>query len=315
MYNTPPSHGHSGDRGGARSRSPLRGERAFGPGVLGAAVLALCAVGLLAGCHGTPRTPEARPVRFTVVAYNVEFGNRGTAEEIGEALKSYEPDVVAFNEVPGGDWVQRAGVVLDMPYCYVGEVSSANHADKYKAVLSRTPLFDTGEVVLTGPGWNPASAVRASTWVGGQEVVVYALHVSGAAHGGQPRPGEHHAGDLARRAAAGHADEPDAVVILAGDFNDRLGEPQMDDCLAAGFRASWQDLGVDVSRASGLSTWNAAGEQRSGVIDHVLYRVPPGAAGAGTPGIAAVDGGIIVLDPPLADHHPVWALFEIVPNP
>ncbi|MFI4861181.1 MAG: endonuclease/exonuclease/phosphatase family protein [Phycisphaerales bacterium JB063] len=244
------------------------------------------------------------PVHFRVVAYNVEFGNRGTAEQIGEALKAYEPDVVLFNEVPGGDWVERAGEVLGMPYHYLGEVSSANHKDKYKAVLSRTPLHDPGGLVLEGPGWNPASAVRASTRVGGHEVVVYALHVSGAAHGGQPRPGEHQAGDLARRAAEA---TPDALVILGGDFNDRLGEPQMAYCLEAGFRSSWQDLGRDVSRETELYTWNVAGPQRSGVIDHVLYRVP-------SP-MRAVDGGIIVLDPVLADHHPVWAEFEIEPKP
>lgn len=304
MADTDQTYGRSVNDGGADLRHPLRGVRAFRPGGLGAVVLAVLALGLLTGCHGTP---ESQPVRFTVVAYNVEFGNRGSAEAIGAALRAYEADVVAFNEVPGGDWVARAGVVLDMPYHYVGDVSSANHQDKYKAVLSRTPLHDTGELVLEGPGWNPASAVRASTWVGGREVVVYALHVSGAAHGGQPRPGEQQSGDLARRAAAAHADEPAALVILAGDFNDRLGEPHMDDCLAAGFRASWQDLGLDVSQASGLSTWNAAGEQRSGVIDHVLYRVP-------SP-MRAIDGGIIELDPVLADHCPVWAAFEIEPTP
>lgn len=263
--------------------------------------MAVFAVGVLAGCHGAP---EAESMHFRVVAYNVEFGHRGTAEEIGEALKAYQPDVVAFNEVPGGDWVEQAGAVLEMPYCYVGEISSANHKDKYKAVLSRTPLHDPGELELTGPGWNPASAVRAATWVGGHEVVVYALHVSGAAHGGQPRPGEHQAGDLARRAAAA---TPGALVIMAGDYNDRLGEPHMDDCLAAGFRASWQDIEMDVSRETPLNTWNVVGAQRSGVIDHVLYRVP-------SP-MRAVDGGIIELDPPLADHQPIWAEFELVPAP
>ncbi|XAM00555.1 endonuclease/exonuclease/phosphatase family protein [Phycisphaeraceae bacterium D3-23] len=301
MSKTDPSCGLWGVRGGTLLNSQVRGVRAVGPGLLVAVAMAVCALGLLAGCHGTP---VVQPVRLTVVAYNVEFGNRGTAEQVGEALIAYEPDVVAFNEVPGGDWVERAGVVLGMPYCYVGEISSANHKDKYKAVLSRTPLHDTGELVLEGPGWNPASAVRASTRVGGREVVVYALHVSGGAHGGQPRPGEQQSGDLARRAAEA---TPGALVILAGDFNDRLGEAHMDDCLAAGFRASWQDLGLDVSRASGLSTWNAAGGQRSGVIDHVLYRVPSA--------MRTVDGGIIALDPVLADHHPVWAEFEIEPTP
>lgn len=98
-------------------------------------------------------------------------------------------------------------------------------------------------------------------------------------------------------------------MVVAGDFNDRLGEPVMQRYLDAGFRASWQDLGLDVSSASGRYTWNAASERRDGVIDHVLYRAAPGEAAS----MVAVDGGIIELDPPLADHHPVWAEFRILP--
>lgn len=75
------------------------------------------------------------------MAYNVEFGRHATPEQFGAALKPHPMDVITFNEVPGGDWVERVGRVLDMPYHYTGSISSANHPDKYKAILSRTPCI------------------------------------------------------------------------------------------------------------------------------------------------------------------------------
>ena len=87
---------------------------------------------------GAPESDKSIHVR--VAAYNVEFGENATPEQIGEMFKPYNLDIIGFNEVPDGDWTARVGKVLGMKHVYVGKISSANHKDKYKSILSRTPL-------------------------------------------------------------------------------------------------------------------------------------------------------------------------------
>src|SRR5690606_15517835 len=54
-------------------------------------------------------------------------------------------------------------------------------------------------------------------------------------------------------------------------------------------------------------TWNALGDANAGVIDHVIYK------SAEHP-LHATDGGILVWDKPLSDHHPIWVELT-VPEP
>lgn len=230
-----------------------------------------------------------------IVAYNVEFGRRGSAEQIARALLPHRPDVLLLNEAPAGDWCPQLGRALGLPFCFVGSVSSANHVDKYKAIVTRAPLRNPGDVVLQGQGWNPAGAVRAETVLGGRPVALYALHISGAPRpNGDPRGT--HAEDLFRVLAA----ERERLWFAAGDFNDTLDTPTMQSGLARGFRATWQDLAVDLANEY---TWDTISEGRDGVIDHILYS--PAA------GVTASDGGILKFQPPLSDHHPIWAEFRI----
>ena len=63
-------------------------------------------------------------------------------KEIAEVFKPYKLDIIGFNEAPDGDWTARVGKVLGKQYSFVGKISSANHKDKYKTILSRTPLED-----------------------------------------------------------------------------------------------------------------------------------------------------------------------------
>ena len=85
------------------------------------------------------------PISVRVAAYNVEFGKNASPEEIGRMFKPYNLDIIGFNEVPDGDWTARVGKVVGMKHTYVGKISSANHKDKYKSILSRTPLQRTIE--------------------------------------------------------------------------------------------------------------------------------------------------------------------------
>ncbi len=68
----------------------------------------------------------------------------------------------------------------------------------------------------------------------------------------------------------------------------------------AGFKPTWNDLEIDVSKKS---TYNAQNPKNNlGVIDHILYNHLSGAQ--------ATDGGIIELKKPLSDHKPIWAEIE-----
>ena len=234
---------------------------------------------------------QERPITVRVASYNVEFGRSTTPEQVGEMFKKYKLDVIGFNEVPDGDWTTRVGNVLGMQHSFVGKVSSANHRDKYKSILSRTPLEGTEEYKLAGRGWNPSSVVRAVTQIDGVSFAFYSLHIckSGATDG--------QAHNLATKVLTKEVTER---VIVVGDFNNQIGDAAMKTVEKTRFRPTWKDLKIDVSEEF---TYNAQDPQKNlGVIDHILYNDLSNAQ--------ATDGGIIELKIPLSDHKPIWA--EIV---
>ena len=227
-------------------------------------------------------------VTLRVAAYNVEFSKSATAEQIGEMFKPFNLDVIGFNEAPDGDWTKRVGKVLGMGHSYVGKISSANHKDKYKTILSRFPLEETGEISLKGVGWNPASAVKAVIRKGGIPITFYSLHICGS------KRDKGHAHFLATEVLP---KEKSKRVIVAGDFNNRVGDDSLNFVEGAGMRPTWKDLKIEISQNF---SYNAlAPEKKVGVIDHIFYKVSSGAR--------ATDGGIIELKKPLSDHKPVWA--------
>lgn len=227
-------------------------------------------------------------VTLRVAAYNVEFSKSATAEQIGEMFKPFNLDVIGFNEAPDGHWTKRVGKVLGMGHSYVGKISSANHKDKYKTILSRFPLEETGEISLKGVGWNPASAVKAVIRKGGIPITFYSLHICGS------KRDKGHAHFLATEVLR---KEKSKRVIVAGDFNNRVGDDSLNFVEGAGMRPTWKDLKIELSQNF---SYNAlAPEKQVGVIDHIFYKVSSGAR--------ATDGGIIELKKPLSDHKPVWA--------
>lgn len=232
---------------------------------------------------------EEKVGHVRVAAYNVEFGKNASPEEIGEMFKPYRLDIIGFCEAPDGDWTHRVGKQLGMEHAYVGKISSAHHEDKYKSILSRTPLERQEEYPLGGGQvWNPASAVRAVTTIRGITIAFYSLHISSS--DGKTGHGPQLVTEVLPK-------ERENRVIVLGDFNNRLGEPAMDQILDAGFRVTWKDLGINVQN---IFTYNALKpEHNGGVIDHIVFN-------AATRG-KATDGGIIELDKPLSDHKPVWA--------
>jgi len=231
-------------------------------------------------------------ITVRVASYNVEFGRSATPEQIGGMFKPYNLDIIGFNEAPDGDWTERIGKVLGMQYSYVGKISSANHKDKYKTILSRAPLENTEEYRLEGGcGWIPASTVRAVTRIKGVPIAFYSLHIcaSGKDDG--------HAGELATDILP---KENTKRVIVVGDFNNKIGDPAITTLEQSGMRPTWKDLKLDLSRHFTWDAFNRGGNE--GVIDHIFYNTSSGGQ--------ARDGGIIELEKPLSDHKPIWA--EIV---
>ena len=235
-----------------------------------------------------------KSITVRVASYNVEFGKSASPEQIGKMFKPYKLDIIGFDEAPDGDWTARVGKVLGMKHSYVGKISSANHKDKYKSILSKTPLEGTEEYELTSTshGWNPASVVRAVTKIDGVSFAFYSLHIC-----------------KSKRKVGGHAHglvsailpkESTERVIVVGDFNNNIGDVAMNTIEEAGYRPTWIDLKIDVSKEF---TYNALDPKKSlGVIDHILYNTSGGAR--------VTEGGIIELKKPLSDHKPIWA--EIV---
>ena len=233
---------------------------------------------------------SADSIVVRVAAYNVAAGEWGSPERVGEIFRQFDPDVIGFNEVPGGDWTARVGSELGMEYAYVGAVSSAGHANKYKSILSRTPLTGTEEFTLTaGRGWNPASAVRAETTINGVTVALYSLHLARSGR----RDG--HAYQFADEVIAN--EESDRVIVM-GDFNNEIGGGAMDTIEAFGLKPVWRDIDMDLRR----NTTIVEREPVNRIIDHILYNVSSGARASGA--------GIVELNRPPSDHKPVWA--EIV---
>ena len=243
---------------------------------------------LLISLSSSAAFADDNPVTLRVAAYNVEFGKSATPEQIGEMFKPFKLDIIGFNEAPDGDWTKRVGKVLGMEHSYVGKISSADHKDKYKTILSRTPLEATEEITLKGKGWNPASAVKAVIRKDDLPITFYSLHICGS------KNDKGHAHHLATEVLTKEKAER---VIVAGDFNNRIGDQSLNFIEKAGMRPTWKDLKIDLSKHF---TWNAlAPEKNAGVIDHIFYNLSSRAK--------ATDGGIIELEKPLSDHKPVWA--------
>jgi endonuclease/exonuclease/phosphatase family metal-dependent hydrolase len=208
-------------------------------------------------------------------------------------FKPYDLDIIGFNEVPDGDWTARVGKLVGMKHTYVGKISSANHKDKYKSILSRTPLQGMVEHDLTVQrrrSWNPASVVRAVTQIDGIPIAFYSLHICRSTDSDK----KGHAYRLANEILP--KDKIDRIILL-GDFNNEMGDHALEKIEKAGMRATWGDLKIDVSKEF---TYNAIDPQKNhGVIDHVFY--------SNLPGTKVIDGGIIELKKPLSDHKPVWS--------
>ena len=227
-------------------------------------------------------------VKIRVGAYNVLFGKYGTPKQFGDALKKYNFDIIGFNEAPDGEWTKEVGKFLGMNYAYVGKISSANHKDKYKSILSRTPLTFTEEFPIKGRGWNPCSVVKGTTDVRGVKLNFYSLHIC-ESHNDKGH-GYYLASEILSR-------DKSKNIIVVGDFNNHLNDYPMQQLDKAGFRAAWEDVKIHLTAKW---TWNAfTPKGETGVIDHILYNKSSGAK--------ATQAEVIEMEKHISDHKAVRA--------
>jgi endonuclease/exonuclease/phosphatase family metal-dependent hydrolase len=105
-----------------------------------------------------------------------------------------------------------------MKHTYVGKISSANHKDKYKSILSRTPLQSTVEHELTVQrkrSWNPASAVQAVTQIDGIPISFYSLHICRSTNSDKTGHAYRLANEILPKM------KTDRIIVL-GDFNNEM---------------------------------------------------------------------------------------------
>lgn len=228
-------------------------------------------------------------------SYNVLCGERGTPLQLKDALSAFQFDILALCESPNGQWLEDTALLLGFPYYYIGEISTAGHENKYKAVLSKTPFIEKNEIWIQGSRWgHHCSTVKIVTTLQNTDIAVYSLHIPKS-----PDPDVTGVHFFVNEIIT---NEKTPISIYAGDFNTRIGSPTMKILEQAGLRNPWIDLQMDYKNLSSMERF--VDEMPDGyVIDHILLKseIP----------IKVVDGGIIELEPMLSDHKPVWVSLDI----
>jgi len=260
---------------------------------------------LLFACSNKPANKKENPENLTqikIAAYNVEYSKNATATEIGETLKSYNFDVVCFSEAPGGNWTKAVGEAMGLNYFTIGKYSTAGHDDKYKTIISKTPLYDFEEVLMAD---TLHTATKAKTKINNNEISVYAVHFP---FGWRDQA---HIDETTNKISTFieylKIKQNNEIAIVAGDFNFIPTNADSTSMyyqmfIEIGMDVTWKDLGIDCTKRN---TWNAFEPKDAGngeVIDHIIFNRQK---------MKVLDGEIIEMEKPLSDHKPVWALLEI----
>lgn len=252
--------------------------------------------------RSTQNKTKENVTQLKVAAWNVEYSKNATATEIGEALKSYNFDVVCFSEAPGGNWTKEVGEVMGLNYVSVGKYSTAGHEDKYKTILSLTPLFDFEEVLMAD---TLHTATKAKTKINNTEISIYAVHFP---FGWRDQA---HIDETTNKIVTFvnylKSKQAEEIAVVAGDFNfipSNTDSTSMyyEMFVEMGMDVTWKDMGIDCTK---LNTWNALDPDDEGsgeVIDHIIYNRKK---------MKVLEGSIIEMEKPLSDHKPVWALLEV----
>ena len=240
--------------------------------------------------------------QIRVAAYNVEVSRNATAQEIGAMLKAYDLDVVCFSEAPGGNWTQEVGAVMGLKHVVVGKYSTAGHDDKYKTILSKTPLYASEEIVMAD---TLHTATKAMTKIGDTAFGIYSVHFPfgwrDQAHIDETTNKIKTFVDYLKE------NQSEETSIVMGDFNFNPSNAEKENMyhemfVDIGLNTSWNDLGIDVTKQNTHNALKPEDEGNGKVIDHIMYNPMI---------LKAIKAEIIQLEKPLSDHKPVWAVLEM----
>ena len=268
-------------------------------------IYTLC-LAVLFSCNSKPsgqadNTLE-NPIQLRVVAYNVEVGRNSTAKEIGETLKVYDLDIVCFSEAPGGNWTKKVADVMGLDHVVLGKYSTAGHEDKYKTIVSRTPLYGYEEILMAD---TLHTVTKAITKIDGKEVDIYSVHFP---FGWRDQA---HIDETTGKVTAFvdylKKQKNDRIAVVMGDFNFIASNAEKQNDYHEMFRdigldVSWKELGIDPIKRNTHNALKPEDEGSGKVIDHIMYDQSK---------VTALDGDIIEMKKPLSDHKPVWALLQL----
>jgi len=255
-------------------------------------------VGLLAACStGAPREPRSptpgRP-SLSVMTYNLNYGLGGDRETVA-AVAEASADLVLLQETtPDWERALRARLGGRYPHVAFRHASGAGGL----GILSRYALEDLAYLEPPPGGWFPAWRFRASTPLGRVQILNVHLRpqigdsgptLTGVVSGMVTTPPIRR--DQIERYLA--ALEPDALTLIAGDFNESETGSAFASLGRHGFRSVLPEYGSE-------NTWRYATSfgQISRRFDHIAY------------GPDFVPLSARVIKKGRSDHSAVVAVFE-----
>jgi len=240
---------------------------------------------------------------------------REQLEHVAETIRALDADVIAFQEVESRGYLSRFVDVFlgDMQYEYIVHYEGNDLRGIDVCLLSRVPVGPVRShrhVKFSGPDGRQRHMSRDLLSVtlqppGKSPIEVWVLHLksnSGGREFSEPvrlAEARYVRDQLDQRLAA----EPDASILVMGDFNDNWQSPTMTTIVGSG--ATALQLPLSESAIKSLITYNR--EPRRSMIDFILCS--PAMAKQFVPGsYRTVPGGITTSG---SDHNPVTAWFQL----
>lgn len=268
-------------------------------------ILGLLVLPLLAVARGQP-APHPQAATVSVLTLNIWHDQQDwptRLEAIVEGVRAADPDVICLQEVlQNPELPNQASTLADrLGYrAYFASWDSAGSAKRYgNAILTRHPVVDSGFRLLDPPDdYRVVAHVRADPGTGPLDV--YCTHL----HHTQERP-ETRRAQIGDALAFVEATRGDGPVVLAGDLNARVGDPELR-TLRDRFTDAYGAVHEDAEEITTLNTAKGHTPRR---IDHIF--VAPGKTTTLVPEAAR-----LVLDEPVdgvwgSDHFGVLVRLEV----
>ena len=237
---------------------------------------------------------QADSININIANLNVASGVNYSPAQVAKIFYHYNFDIICFNDLPQGGWIDRVSQLLDMEYKVVSDVSSANDKNRYKAILSKSPLFNFNEFLLNASGWHPASMISAEIEKNSNKFIIYSLQIAGS-KGEKGSYSNTIATNIIQRIKESRA-------IVAGDFDNTPEEESLHLFNNSGMNNMWDDLKVELQNEN---TCCLLENSKKGIVDHILYTCVSRSH--------TYKGGIIELKPALSNHKIIWAILEFPP--